>query len=245
MHDHVTPALETWRRRTDTPLLILAIGSLPLLLLELDRDRLAHGDRVFLDVMNIAVLVAFATDYVVEFVVARGRRSYMRREWSSLGIVLAQAVALVPALAGFGVLRVLRAGRVWRALAVVGRVVAVGGAATSEGRSVLRRHAAGFALGLAGLTWITAAVAFTLAEDVGEGRRVGSFFDSVWWASSTITTVGYGDIYPVTTAGRLVGMVTMLVGIATFAVVTAKLGEFLIRAAREDEAGLQTEGVAD
>jgi voltage-gated potassium channel len=57
---------------------------------------------------------------------------------------------------------------------------------------------------------------------------------------ASMTTSGYGDIYPVTTSGRLVGMVTMLVGIASFAVVTAKIGEFLIHAAREDAADPQT-----
>jgi voltage-gated potassium channel len=234
MHDSVTPAMAAWRRRTDTPLLILAIGSLPLLLLELERSDFSATDRRFLDIVNIAVLVAFAVDYVVELALARNPRSYVRHEWTSLAIVIAQAIALVPALTGFGVLRILRAGRVWRAVSVVGRVVAVGGLASREGRTILRRHAASFALGLAGFTWITSAVGFTITEDVGDGRRVESFFDALWWASTTITTVGYGDIFPITTAGRLVGMVTMVVGIATFAIVTAKVGEFLVTSARED-----------
>lgn len=45
--------------------------------------------------------------------------------------------------------------------------------------------------------------AFTLVEDVGAAGRVGSFFDALWWSSTTITTVGYGDIAPATAAGRL------------------------------------------
>lgn len=84
-------------------------------------------------------------------------------------------------------------------------------------------------LGIAGLTWLTSAVAFTLAEDVGDGHRIDSFFDALWWSTTTITTVGYGDVFPVTTAGRLVGAVTMVVGISTFAVVTAKVAELLVR----------------
>ncbi|MEO8696961.1 MAG: potassium channel family protein [Acidimicrobiales bacterium] len=230
MNDYSTPRLITWRRRTDAPLLILAIGSLPLLLLELARNDLAHGDRVFLDIVNVAVLVGFAVDYIVELAVVSNRRSYMRHEWTSLLIVLAQAAALAPALAAFGVLRILRAGRAFRAVAAVVRIMTIGGTAAREGRSILRRHAAGFALGMAGFTWITSAVAFTLAEDVGADGRLHSFFDALWWSSATITTVGYGDVAPVTTAGRLVGVVTMVVGISTFAVVTAKIAEFLVRA---------------
>jgi voltage-gated potassium channel len=229
-----TPGLLRWRKATDAPLLILAVGSLPLLLLELARSELPRSDRLFLDVVNVVVLIAFAVDYLVELVLARPRSKFVRGEWTSLLIVVAQALALVPALTSFGVLRILRAGRVWRTVAVVFRVVAVAGAAAREGRSILRQHAASFALGLAGMTWLTSAVAFTLVEDVGEDGRLHSFFDGIWWASTTITTVGYGDVFPVTTAGRLIGMVTMGVGISAFAVVTAKVAEFLVRASVED-----------
>ena len=103
-----------------------------------------------------------------------------------------------------------------------------------EGRTLLRRHAAGVALGVAGMTWLTSAVAFTLVEDVGADGRLHSFFDGLWWSTATITTVGYGDVYPVTGVGRLIGGLTMLVGISTFAVVTAKVAELLVRTAAED-----------
>jgi voltage-gated potassium channel len=233
--DYSTPGLVRWRKLTDAPLLILAVGSLPLLLLELARSDLTRADKTFLDVVNVIVLVAFAVDYIVEFCVARPKGQYVRGEWTSLLIVAAQALALAPSLSGFGVLRILRAGRVWRSVAVLGRLVAIGGAAAKEGRTILRRHAAAFALGVAGMTWLTSAVGFTLVEDVGESGRLHSFFDGLWWSSTTITTVGYGDVYPVTTAGRLIGVVTMGVGISAFAVVTAKVAEFLVRTSRDDQ----------
>jgi voltage-gated potassium channel len=240
--EYTTPGLIRWRSVTDAPLLIIAIASLPVLLLEVGRNELTIGDRVFLDVVNVVVLAAFAIDYVVEFSLARGKGKFVRGEWTSLLIVLAQALALVPALTGFGVLRVLRAGRAWRSIAVLARVFAIGGIAAKEGRSILRRHAASFALGVAGMTWLSSAVAFTLVEDVGKDGRLHSFFDALWWSSTTITTVGYGDVFPVTTAGRLVGVVTMVVGISTFAVVTAKVAEFLVRTSVEDERTSATTG---
>ncbi|MGK2852757.1 MAG: potassium channel family protein [Microbacteriaceae bacterium] len=235
MSEYVAPGLSRWRKATDAPLLVLAVGSLPLLLLEFARDELPRGDRTFLDVVNVVVLVAFAVDYLVELRLADGKRSFVRAEWTSLLIVVAQALALVPALTGFGALRVLRAGRAWRAIAVLARVVAVGGVAAREGRTILRRHAASFALGVAAMTWLTSAVAFTLVEDVGEDGRLHSFFDGLWWASTTITTVGYGDVFPVTAAGRMVGVVAMAVGISAFAVVTAKVAEFLVRTSVDED----------
>ena len=143
--------------------------------------------------------------------------------------MLTQALAVIPVLAPFGFVRVFRAGRALRVVVVALRIFAVGGIAAREGRQVLRRHAAAFALGLAGFTWITSAVLFTIVEDVGRHGRIDSFFDAVWWSLTTITTVGYGDLYPVTAEGRVIGGFTMIVGITTFAILTAKVAEFLVR----------------
>jgi voltage-gated potassium channel len=233
-NNYMTPRLATWRRWTDAPLLVLSIGSLPLLLLELDSGELPYSDQMFLTAVNIAVLVAFAVDFVVGIALSTNRLTYVRREWTSLLIVVGQAVAV----AGFGPagsLRVLRAGRVWRAIAVVSRVVAIGGASARKGRAIVRKHAASFALSTAGFTILTAAVGFTLAEDVGEHGRVHSFFDALWWSTSTTTTVG-SEIHPITAAGRLIAVVTMVVGISAASIVTAKIAEFLVRSSREDAA---------
>jgi voltage-gated potassium channel len=227
---YISPAVTRWRAGTDVPLLALAIGSLPLLLLELKRSSLPHSDRVFLDALNIVVLLAFAIDYVVELTLTRDRRRYVRREWTSLLIVVAQAAAVLPGLAAVGALRFLRGARAFRAGASLLRLFVIGGAAAKEGRSLIRKRAASLALSVAGMTWLASAVAFTMAEGVGEDSRIHSFFDALWWSVTTMATVGYGDIYPVTGVGRLVAGVTMLVGIATFAVVTAKVAEFLVRA---------------
>jgi voltage-gated potassium channel len=226
---YMTPSLARWRHWTDIPLLVLAIGSLPILALELASDDLVDIDRSFLEITNIIVLIAFALDYVVELHFARDRAAYARHEWTSALIVVTQALAVIPVLAPFGFVRVFRAGRALRVVVVALRIFAVGGIAAREGRQVLRRHAAAFALGLAGFTWITSAVLFTVVEDVGRHGRIDSFFDAVWWSLTTITTVGYGDLYPVTAEGRVIGGFTMIVGITTFAILTAKVAEFLVR----------------
>jgi hypothetical protein len=121
------------RAATDGPLLVLAIGSLPLLLLELERSLLPTWDRRSLDAVNVAVLVAFATDYLVELAVCGNRRRYVRRDWTSLVIVATQAVALAPGLAGLGALRAARGARAVRAVPVTARLLAVGGAPPATG----------------------------------------------------------------------------------------------------------------
>jgi voltage-gated potassium channel len=217
--------LATWRRRTDIPLLLIAVGSLPLLLLEVVSDRLTPNDQNFITGVNVFVFVAFAIDYLVELCVTDNRKTYLKTQWASLLIVISQSLALLPALGFLGILRGVRALRI---VGTLSRIIGIGAATKEQGRQFFKEKAASVAFGLAGFTLISSAVGFTLAEDVGDGRRIHSFFDALWWSAATITTVGYGDIYPVTAVGRIIAVFTMIVGISTLAVVTARIAQFLI-----------------
>ena len=219
--------VEEWRRRTDTPLTIIAIGSLPVLFLHFVSDRLTSMDKKFILIVDLIVLVAFIVDYIVEVSLAQNRIRYVKTEWLNALVTLAQVIALLPSL---GIAGIFRAARGFRVVLTLARVLGIGASASrNDGRRLLKEKAATLAFGLAGFTWITSAVAFTVAEDVGQGKRVESFFDALWWSASTITTVGYGDIYPVTAVGRLIAVFTMLVGVSMLAVITARIAKFLIR----------------
>jgi voltage-gated potassium channel len=76
----VSPRLATWRRRTDIPLLLLAVGSLPLLLLEVVSDRLTKTDQNFITTVNVLVFIAFAVDYLVELSISRKRMTFVRTQ---------------------------------------------------------------------------------------------------------------------------------------------------------------------
>ena len=219
--------VERWRKQTDTPLTIIAIGSLPVLFLHFVSDRLSSLDKKFILIVDLVVLAAFLVDYLVELTLATHKVKYIRAEWLNAIVTIAQVVALLPSL---GIAGIFRAARGFRLVLTLARVFGIGASASqNDGRRLLRERAASLAFGLAGFTCLTSAVAFTIAEDVGQGRKIDSFFDALWWSSSTITTVGYGDIYPVTAIGRLIAIFTMLVGISTLAVVTARIAKFLIR----------------
>ncbi len=223
---YMSAGLLRWRRLTDIPLIALAVGSLPLLLLELVSERLTRTDQSFLVAVNILVFVAFCIDYLMEFALASNRQRYIRTEWTSLLIVLTQGSALLPTLGFLGLTRALRA---LRPLVFIGRLVGIGASESNEIRSLLKSRALSLALSVAGLVWVTSAVGFTIAEDVGDGRRIQSFGDALWWSASTISTVGYGDVYPVTAVGRVIAILTMIVGVSTFGVITAKIASILMR----------------
>lgn len=225
---YLTPALQRWKRLADPVLLVLALGSIPVLLLEVEKADLPSGDQMFIDIVNIIVLVAFAVDYVIGLFLTDDRWGYVRGEWLNLLIVFGSAAAVAPDLAAFGTTRALRGLRPLRAIIALVRVIVIGGIAAREGRRIVRRNAVRFAVGVSLMTWFTSAAAFTIAEDVRVGRSVAGFGDALWWSAATITTVGYGDIAPVTMAGRGVALVTMVVGISTFAIITARVASFLV-----------------
>jgi len=85
---------------------------------------------------------------------------------------------------------------------------------------------------LALLTALGGGAAFAAVE-----KRGYSTWDGVWWAMTTMTTVGYGDLYPHTTTGRFLGITVMLVGIGFMAILTGAVGEpFLTRDVQAIEA---------
>jgi voltage-gated potassium channel len=220
-------AVLKWRAQTDTLLTVIAIGSLPVLLLHFISDRLNSSDLRFLFAVDLIVFLAFAIDYLVELRKSKNKWHYVKAEWLSALITTAQFIALLPALGLVGVLRAVRGVRV---LLTLSRILGIGvHTSRRDGRRLIKENATAFSFGIAGFTWVTSAVAFTIAENVGNNGRYQSFFDALWWSAATITTVGYGDMYPITTIGRLVGVITMLVGISTLALVTAQIARFLIR----------------
>jgi voltage-gated potassium channel len=88
------------------------------------------------------------------------------------------------------------------------------------------------------LVILLGALGFSLAEP-GRGTWYERFGRGLWWAVVTLTTVGYGDITPVTFAGRLVGVVIMLGGVLTLSLVTATVASVFIERKFRRERGLE------
>jgi voltage-gated potassium channel len=84
-----------------------------------------------------------------------------------------------------------------------------------------------------------------LAERNVAGATFGSWGDSVWWALTTLTTVGYGDHVPITPIGRVVGGMVMVVGVAVLGGVAAVVAFIVARAvATTEEQALEVEAEA-
>jgi voltage-gated potassium channel len=107
--------------------------------------------------------------------------------------------------------------------------------------NALRGRLVAYVLGSAVLLTYVGALAVLDAEQDVAGSNIRNIGDALWWALVTITTVGYGDHYPITLVGRIVAVGLMIGGIAVLGVVTAALASWLIeqvghRAAQETQA---------
>jgi voltage-gated potassium channel len=93
-----------------------------------------------------------------------------------------------------------------------------------------------FFLIVAGLLALSAMGAYIF--EVGRNQDYTSLWDTIWWTVVTITTVGYGDKAPVTIGGKLVGIMIMMLGVATVGIVTGRIASFLVNKQIKARGGL-------
>lgn len=142
----------------------------------------------------------------------RRRLSYM---CSPLAII--DLLAILPSYLGAFVAVDLRALRIFRLLRLL-KLVRYSPALASLGRVVHAERRALFAalIVMLGLLF-TASTLMYLMENSAQPDKFASIPDALWWAIATLTTVGYGDVVPVTDAGKLVGGFVMIFGLAFYA----------------------------
>ena len=83
------------------------------------------------------------------------------------------------------------------------------------------------------LTYL-AGIEITLAERGQPGATIQNVGDGFWWAITTLTTVGYGDIYPTTTEGRLIAVCLMVSGICVLGVISATVAAWFVKMTQND-----------
>lgn len=116
---------------------------------------------------------------------------------------------------------------------------------TEFGLTVRDKRAQSTLLGIilaAILVFELSAIFVVRAEADSAGANIQNAGDALWWGVVTMATVGYGDRYPVTTNGRLIGVATMIVGVALFSAITSFLSDWFRRPRANTPALLQTGG---
>jgi voltage-gated potassium channel len=219
-------AFERFSRAVDGPMMILALAMIPLIVVPLIMD-LSPGMDHALMAIDYLIWAAFTIEYVVKLCLAPDRWRFVKANIPDLVIVV------VPMLRP---LRILRGARLLRLLRLA-RLVAFAIEGLHEVRDVLRRRGLSWVLLIAlALNLIAAALVLSFERDM-PGSNIHSFPDALWWAVTTITTVGYGDRFPVSPAGRGVAVVLMVSGIALFGIITASIAAYFVEQKTEHEQG--------
>jgi voltage-gated potassium channel len=84
------------------------------------------------------------------------------------------------------------------------------------------------------ILWLGAIIAFGIVEHIVDPDSFGTIWDGMWWATQTVTTVGYGDVVPTETAGKFIASVLMIGGLSLFAVVTGTITSAFVTKAQAE-----------
>lgn len=213
--------LQRWEALAEWPL--AAVAALFLMLFSIRVLAQPQGVNGHIVRFMLAVLyLPFAVDYVARLVLAEHRLRWFFRHLLDLAIV---------ALPFLGPLRLLRL------------VVLVSALQRALG-SAIRGRVVAFTAASAVLLAYTASLAVLEAERSAPESHIRNFGDALWWSLTTITTVGYGDMYPVTTMGRVVAGLLMIGGISLVGAITAAVATWIVQRVASEENEQQAATVA-
>ena len=189
----------------------------------------SESTRTILSYADNLVCGLFFIDFVVTISRAQDRRRYFVT-WGWIDLL--SSIPTVDALRWGRIARVMRIVRVLRAVKSV--------RALTHFMANRRAESAVLASLLIALLVLVASSIAILEFEMPEGGNIASAEDAMWWAVSTMTTVGYGDRYPITSEGRLVAVFLMAAGVGLFGTLSGAVASwFLSPATKEADVDLQ------
>lgn len=205
-------------RRFELPMLVAALLVIPVIAVE--QSDIGEPWRAVAGGLNWAIWIAFATEVAVMLAVVPDRWRWVRSHPLEVLIVVLTPPFLPSSLQALRALRVLRILRLLRLAGLARRTFSLDGLRYAALLAVLAALGGGYA--------------YSAAESGRESAP--TVWDGVWWAVSTMTTVGYGDEYPQTTLGRVYALGLMVVGIGFIAILTGAIAERFLATQIEDVA---------
>jgi voltage-gated potassium channel len=166
-----------------------------------------------LSVIQWVCWIAFATDLLFGLIKAESKVTYLKRH------PLEIASTLLPFLRPLRLMRVISFGGLALQKVAIGRQFAI----------TLK-----VAIATIFVAYVSA-VQITILARSTEGSNIKNFGDGLWWAVTTVTTVGYGDRYPTTTEGRFLAVLLMVMGISLVGVITASVASWFVKMSQDEE----------
>jgi voltage-gated potassium channel len=216
--------VENW---LDIPMVVLGFVWLVLLIVEF-----TNGLTPFLETIGTVIWVVFGIDFVLRFILAPQKLSFLKKSW------LTVLSLMVPALRVFRitrVLRVLRLARVARGLRLFRLLTSLNRGMKALGRT-LGRRGFGYVVALTFLVNVGGAAGMYVLEREAANGGFENFWEALWWTSMLMTTLG-SDAWPQTAEGRLLCFGLALYAFTVFGYVTATLATFFVGRDAENKQG--------
>ena len=175
-------------------------------------ESISDSTNHYLCLIQWVCWFAFALDLIHGIWKADSKKEYLKRHPLELASVL------LPFLRPLRLMRVISFGGLALQKVAIGRQFAI---------------TVKVALSAVFISYI-AAIQITISERTVEGSNIKTFSDGLWWAVTTVTTVGYGDRYPTTTEGRLLAVLLMVTGISLVGVITASVAAWFVKLSQND-----------
>ena len=207
---HESAAAIRWGKRFEWPMLLVASW----IFLQWYLEATGQLGQRFLRLSDWVVWLFFLVETVVLVSLVRDRRGYLVNNWMNVAIILAGLPILwhFTPLAGL-----VRNFRLVLMLALLAQFI-------PNVRQVLLRNHLGYTLLIAIVFTVVSGILISQVDPA-----ISSIGDGIWFAWVTVTTVGYGDLVPTSTAGRLIGGVLTFLGLVFFSLISANIAAFLVR----------------
>ncbi len=176
-------------------------------------DPISTSTQSLLNIVQWITWVAFAGDLIYGLTKAPSKKGYLKKH------PLEVAAVLLPFLRPLRLMRVISFGGLAIQKVAIGRQFAI----------TIKVFIASIFVAY------ISAVQITISERDLVGSNIKNFGDGLWWAITTVTTVGYGDRYPTTTEGRFLAVLLMFVGISLVGVITASVAAWFVKMSSNDE----------
>jgi voltage-gated potassium channel len=201
------------KRVWDEILTILALAFLVSFSYPAFKTNISDSTQNYLDLIQWVSWSAFAIDFLYGIISAKDKKQYLLKHPLDL------AAVVLPFLRPLRLLRVISFG------SLVIQKVAIG-----------RQFAITIKVFIASLfVAYISAVQITITERDVDGSNIKNFGDGLWWAITTVTTVGYGDRFPTTTEGRFLAVGLMIMGISLMGVITASVASWFVKMGQDEK----------
>ncbi|OKL47094.1 hypothetical protein BSR28_06730 [Boudabousia liubingyangii] len=202
-----------WEQRTDLPLMLAAVAFFVAYALPVLKPEIPAFWVEVCDWAQIIIWAMFIIDYAVRFSLAPHRREFIVNNWFDLLIIT------LPMLRPLRLLRLLTVLRMF----------------DRHAGNALRGKVTSYTIGTTLIVLVTAAIGILEIERKLPDSQIKDFSAALWWAITTVTTVGYGDTVPVSESGRFLAIALMIFGIALLGLVTGLLSSYLVEKVSETE----------